>query len=157
MSGGRDRPTLPTKTAKAWLRATWLRLVGSRAARSVGVGLVFLLGALPAALGRMRCPVAVFIGRPCPGCGMTRAVRLLLFGDVMGSLRMHALAVPSALSTLLVVLATIWATFRRGSPLDIWRLRGGAAVIALFLAVNGANLLLWAARWFGACGGPVPV
>jgi len=40
------------------------------------------------------CPVRAVWGIPCPGCGMTRAVALLLSGDFAGSLGMHALAIP---------------------------------------------------------------
>lgn len=35
------------------------------------------------------CPVRIFTGFPCPGCGLTRAALLLLKGDVVGSFQMH--------------------------------------------------------------------
>ncbi len=38
------------------------------------------------------CPVREVTGVPCPGCGLTRAVMLLLRGDFYGALKMHAYA-----------------------------------------------------------------
>ncbi|MDR1559651.1 MAG: DUF2752 domain-containing protein [Clostridiales bacterium] len=37
------------------------------------------------------CPSQVFIGLPCPGCGLTRAALLLSRGDLWGSLRMNTM------------------------------------------------------------------
>lgn len=42
----------------------------------------------------MVCPMRIFIGLPCPGCGLTRAFILLLKGDIAGSIRMHPLLLP---------------------------------------------------------------
>ncbi|MDR1801653.1 MAG: DUF2752 domain-containing protein [Lachnospiraceae bacterium] len=35
------------------------------------------------------CPVYTFTGIPCPGCGLTRAGKLLLHGDLDGAFHMH--------------------------------------------------------------------
>src|SRR4029077_16104100 len=52
------------------------------------------------------CPFFRVTGIPCPGCGLTRAVILLLKGDLQASLRFHAFApiVPLAAVALILVL-----------------------------------------------------
>lgn len=53
------------------------------------------------------CPFFRVTGIPCPGCGLTRAVILLLKGDVLASLRFHAFApilLLTAVSLVLVLL-----------------------------------------------------
>ncbi|MCR5501589.1 MAG: DUF2752 domain-containing protein [Lachnospiraceae bacterium] len=46
------------------------------------------------------CPVKVFFGLPCPGCGMTRASFFLLTGNIGEALRYHALVIPWVLCVL---------------------------------------------------------
>src|SRR5262249_38259378 len=77
--------------------------------RALGVAAAWGVGALPIALGLARCPIAKLFHTPCPGCGMTRAMHLLLHGEIGPSLHMHALALPSLLASLLVMAATTWA------------------------------------------------
>lgn len=48
------------------------------------------------------CPVREVTGVPCPGCGLTRAIMLLLRGDFYGALKMHAYA-PLLLVALLLL------------------------------------------------------
>ena len=38
------------------------------------------------------CPVLKYTGFYCPGCGMTRAFRMLLVGNVLGALKYNLLA-----------------------------------------------------------------
>lgn len=38
---------------------------------------------------RIPCPMQALLNIPCPGCGMTRALKCLLCGDIAGSLAMH--------------------------------------------------------------------
>jgi hypothetical protein len=108
------------------------------------------LGVSGVALGWIRCPMAALYHIPCPGCGMTRALRLLAAGDVGASLRMHPLAVPALVAGVALTAAAaqtarpLWPRF---APIA---LRGAAVVYA-------ATLVLWVLRWFGMLGGPVPV
>jgi hypothetical protein len=102
------------------------------------------------------CPLALLLHVPCPGCGMGRATRALLGGDVMGALRLHPLS--------LVVLP--WLGWVIGVPLARYVIRGSAwdpaagssrwfelsAVVLLVLLIG-----VWIARFLGAFGGPVPV
>ena len=112
--------------------------------------------ALPAALRVQRCSFAKMFHRPCPGCGMTRAVELLLLGDWRASLHMHPLAVPMVVAGGTFALSTVWATFLFGTPL-VHRSRFGRAALALLASTYLATLALWVLRWFGYFGGPVPV
>jgi hypothetical protein len=128
-----------------------------RVGRAVAVAAAWIVSVLPAALGAQRCVIATLWHVPCPGCGMTRALRLLYGGHVVASLRMHPLAVPVLFGGALLMLSTVWATVTLGSPMRLHRSRLGRVAIAVAGAVYGAALALWALRWFGCFGGPVPV
>jgi Protein of unknown function (DUF2752) len=131
--------------------------VGPYPLRALGILAAWGLCALPPALGAMRCPVALFTHHACPGCGMTRAARLLLHGDLAGSLHMHAFALPQLFATGLVVLATTWAAYRTGTPTDMLASPVGRAAAKLFVAAQALLLLYYLARAVGAFGGLPPV
>jgi len=131
--------------------------VGPYPLRAVGVLGAWALCALPPALGAVRCPVALLTHHACPGCGMTRAARLFLHGDLAASLHMHAFVLPQLLATALVVLATTWATYRTGTPTDMLAAPVGRAAAKLFVAAQGVLILYWVARALGAFGGLPPV
>ena len=88
--------------------------------RAAGVAAISGISAI-ATLLQPRCPVAALLHRPCPGCGMTRALRLLGAGHVGESLRMHPLAVPVLASAALLALASVWATVALGTPVQMHR------------------------------------
>lgn len=46
------------------------------------------------------CPPMIFIGFPCPGCGLTRAGVLLLTGNFSESFSMHPLLIPAVVFIL---------------------------------------------------------
>jgi Protein of unknown function (DUF2752) len=128
-----------------------------RGLRAAGVTAVWALAAVPMATGWQRCTIATLFHQPCPGCGMTRAIRLLAGGHVEESLRMHALAVPVAAVGLLFIASTIWTTYASGSPVSAYKSRLGRWAIVALGVVYAAAFVLWIARWFGYAGGPVPV
>lgn len=125
--------------------------------RAVGVAAAWALAATPALTGIQRCPSALFLHRPCPGCGMTRAVWRLVAGDVHGSLAMHPLAIPAVVATALVALAMVRVTFLHGTPATMASDRLSRVAVVAFAAVQCASVLVWIARLFGAFGGPVAV
>ncbi len=59
-----------------------------------GVAVLFLFDPSEAGFF-LRCPLHLFTGLHCPGCGAQRALHLLLHGDVIGALRQNALTVVS--------------------------------------------------------------
>ena len=114
------------------------------------------LAVLPTLVGAQRCTFARAFHRPCPGCGMTRAIDLLLVGQWRASLQMHPLAVPMVLAGGAFALSTIWTTWLFGLPLVHKSLFGRLALGALAV-VYVASFVLWGLRWAGYFGGPVPV
>lgn len=128
----------------------------TRAVRALSAVGVWALAAAPSALGAPQCTFARAFHAPCPGCGMTRAVRLLLAGDVRASLDMHPLAVPVLIAWATFALSTVWATYVFGAPI-VHRSRLGRAAIALLVTTYVATIALWLLRWRGYLGGPVPV
>jgi hypothetical protein len=128
-----------------------------RVVRAAAVAGAWAVSALPTLVVGPSCVVAALLHRPCPGCGMTRALRLLVAGRVDASLRMHPLAVPVLVAGLMLVAASVWATLRLGSPMRMYRTGFGRVALALGAAAYGATLALWVLRWFGLFGGPVLV
>jgi hypothetical protein len=131
---------------------------GTRAVRFAAlVALVWFVAIMPFACGVMECPTARLFHVPCPGCGMTRAFRLLFDAQFSESLAMHPLAFPTALSQAVLAIATIVATLRFGAPWLLVRARWGRAAVLLTAIVMAVDIVLWGARALGAFGGPVPV
>jgi len=79
------------------------RLVGWMIAGAAGLqaGLVGL------GLPGWKCPFLHVTGLPCPGCGLSRAIVMLLQGDWRTSLELHAFAPIFVIGLLLVVWVTI--------------------------------------------------
>jgi hypothetical protein len=99
------------------------------------------------------CPARAILGLPCPTCGMTRATRLAARGEIAAALAMHPL-VGVVVPLLAMYLAVEVGGYVRTG---LW---GASARIPLgrFLFYGTLALLVgvWAARFFGAFGGPVP-
>ena len=97
------------------------------------------------------CAVKLFLGIPCPGCGLTRATLALLRGDLASALAIQpaALIVLPLLAGSLGWVAVQYIVTGRSTP-PRWAL---GALIASFVALS----FVWAARILGAFGGPVPV
>jgi hypothetical protein len=125
--------------------------------RAFAVAGAWAASAAPWLVAPPRCPIALVFHVPCPGCGMTRALRLLADGNLHASLRMHPLALPVLVALATLVTATVWATMQAGSPVRMHRTRFGRAALGLAAIVYGAALMVWVARWFGWFGGPVPI
>lgn len=70
----------------------------------LGVGQVALAAS---GLGGWRCPIKSTLDVPCPGCGMTTAIKLLLEEDWLGAVRMHAFAPLVVMVLILMAVAGI--------------------------------------------------
>jgi hypothetical protein len=88
---------------------------------------------------------------------MTRALRLVLTGHPLASLRMHPLAVPTALAVATFAIATVAASAVHGSVAEVRRIAVGRAAFFAIAALYAASVVLWTARFFGFLGGPVEV
>lgn len=85
------------------------------------------------------CILREITGLPCPGCGMTRALLLLLHGDLMGAWQMHPLFwVPPLLFSVALVL-TIFAP----NKLAKWIRPCGFAIVTLFIVVYLVRMFLF--------------
>ena len=79
------------------------------------------------------CPSVILTGLPCPGCGMTRAVKILLRGDLAASWAMNPMAVPVL---LLVAYCLVWH-FAKGTRIP------GFGALATVLAAVGIVVFCW--------------
>jgi hypothetical protein len=93
------------------------------------------------------CLVRIVLHLPCPACGLTRAGLRFLHGDLLGATSFQPLALPLiALFALALALAPLL-----GDP--AWK---RFTVVAMGLA-GGGLVLVWALRFLGLFGGPVPI
>jgi hypothetical protein len=102
------------------------------------------------------CATAGMFGIPCPGCGLTRATLAALRGDLATAWSLHPLfAVLAPVYVYLVGTLTYrFVAGDRAKPVSrranhILSIVAGTAAVLM--------LVVWAARFFGAFGGPVPV
>lgn len=107
--------------------------------------------------GFVRCPVAMLTHQPCPGCGSTRAIRALLALDFGTAFRMNPTAPFVVLAIGVIVAQGLWNVARDGNAGDLG-LRGPSrwAIYGL-CAATLLEVPIWALRFFGLFGGPVPV
>lgn len=124
---------------------------------TIAVLLVWVLVALPILLPSYRCPTAALTHRPCPGCGMTRAMLLLFDGHLGASLALHPLALPTTLAYAAMALTSLSAAWQVGSPFAMFERPWGRRALFYLVGVMALNFILWMARSAGALGGPVPV
>jgi hypothetical protein len=91
--------------------------------------------------GRTVCPFALVTGVACPGCGMTRALAVLLHGRLGSAVRYHPLA-PLLAIGLGTGLVWWWGRDHLGWP--AWSARWLNGVVIAFLV---ALLAAWAVRF----------
>jgi hypothetical protein len=103
------------------------------------------------------CTFARVLHVPCPGCGSTRAVLALARGDLAGVLRYNPLG--PAVAALLAVFGVqaLASMLTHGDFRAVGEGRVGAVASRALVLVAALDVVLWAARFFGALGGPVPV
>ena len=124
---------------------------------AVGVLALGGLAAAPVLLGLQPCLFARVLRLPCPTCGLTRAIQLLLAGHFHASLRMHPLAIPLAAGFAAIALSIAISALTRGAAHAFHRTWHGRGALVFFGLAYAAAIALWVLRFFGAFGGPVPV
>ncbi len=107
--------------------------------------------------GVVQCPFAAMTHEPCPGCGSTRSVLALLHLHVGQAFFLNPSAPIVVASVSVIAAEGLYLVARDGHAKDLavrgasrWALR--ALVLATILQVP-----IWALRFFGLFGGPVPV
>jgi hypothetical protein len=106
--------------------------------------------------GTTTCPSAGFFGIPCPGCGLSRATKAALRGELAQAVALHPLVfviAPLYGALMLLALASaVWGARFSQLPrwLDRWVTRGAVVLLV-------SSFSIWLARFAGAFGGPVPV
>ncbi len=102
---------------------------------------------------RWPCPFYTILRIPCPSCGLTRAARLAAHGDFAAATHMHPLWMVALPFVAALAGLELWHYTRTGAWGSATRIphlsRISSAVVALLLIV-------WAARFLGAFGGPCP-
>ena len=103
------------------------------------------------------CGFARIFRMPCPGCGSTRAMLALAHGDLGSFVRYNPMApFMTLLVTVLVVQAfaslVTTGTFRRVGDGGVGNLLSRGAIV-----IGVIEFVIWAARFGGFLGGPVPV
>ena len=107
---------------------------------------VVIIAGLLAFLPFPTCLVRLAVGIPCPACGLTRAVLAAARLDFAGALRFH----PLSLALIVITVATAWFAFVASDA--AWR-----RVVAVVTGGAGVALIVvWALRFAGLFGGPVP-
>lgn len=105
--------------------------------------------ATPSDDGPTLCPVALFTGMACPGCGMSRAMAFLLRGDIDRSMGYHPLAPLVLTMGLIAVIWTLGRRFWGWKPPRAALINGGMMVFAVLL------ILVWLARFINGTLPPV--
>jgi Protein of unknown function (DUF2752) len=86
------------------------------------------------------CPIALFTGVACPGCGMTRAAAALLKGDIAGAIRYHPLVFVVGAQ---LIAAWVWYLLRRSGKA---RPMSQAAVNVMLTMTLVLLVAVWVAR-----------
>lgn len=148
-SGGQTKRT-SLQPAGLRLKQWWLTPVLAPLLRRGGlvrvlavVGVIQLVLTATGLVG-WSCPLKSALGIPCPGCGLSTALALLVQGDVQNALRVHA-AAPLALTgmILLLVCSLLPASWRCRTAQATARLEERTGMIPLMVI---ASLAYWVAR-----------
>jgi hypothetical protein len=105
-----------------------------------------VIGALLALIPYPTCVVRLALGIPCPACGLTRAGLALAHLDLASAQRFH----PLAAALLGVAIGTAIAAFLVDDT--AWR----RVVRVVTSGAGVALIIVWALRFAGLFGGPVP-
>lgn len=134
---------------RAFRPAYVLRAMGALAGLAAGI---VLLGS-----GSVDCAFAKMFHAPCPACGSTRATLALLHLDFAQALRFN----PAAPFVVLVLGALgargVYLMARDGNVQALGEGKVGGWLLRALVGALVLEVCVWALRFFGLFGGPVPV
>ncbi len=105
----------------------------------------------------LSCPMVSWFQRPCPTCGVRRALALFTHGHIAASLALQPLALPLLLSGWLLATEAIRGTLVGGAPFDLLSQTRGRLVLASAALSFVLSVVLWALRASGYFGGAVAI
>ena len=105
----------------------------------------------------LSCPMVSLFHRPCPTCGIRRALFLLVHGRIAESLTLQPLALPALLCFYALADAAISGALAGATPFDLQRQARGRTTLAMAALVLTLLLLLWALRAAGHLGGAIAI
>lgn len=112
-----------------YVRAVWGRIASDlREYGMAGVALLLYTAAVNLVFHAF-CPLVIFSGIPCPGCGVTRAAVCLMTGRWQQAWRMNPVIFP-------IALAAVWFAWRRYLlGREVKGIKGMLALIAALLVI----------------------
>jgi len=138
---------------RSWLRGQLLRpllasLLENRQVAFVLSGIAMLqMGVVAAGLVGWQCPVEATLGVPCPGCGLSAAMVLLIRGEWRAALARHAFAPIFLFGFILMAVVVVLPDRLRGRAVHwiglLERRTGAVACVLLGL------ILYWVVRLLG--------
>ena len=104
----------------------------------------FHLGGTYMHLPGWQCPILLATGIPCPGCGLSRAIIMLLKGDLQDSMKLHIFA-PIFLTALiaLTIILFLPISFRERI---IYKIRKIEDSTSLFVVLLVSLFIYWGLR-----------
>lgn len=117
---------------------------GRLRAVSLGVAAATLSAVL--STGGFGCPMLRVFHRPCPTCGTSRALSLLMRGQVSESLTLQPLALPAVICSWLVLGLAIQALWQRTPALELLRSRANRWLLLATGSVFALTFSLWLGR-----------
>jgi len=130
----------------------WFAQAHNPGARAVRAALLFAPFGLAVLFSVPLCPSAALLHVPCPGCGMTRATLELLQGNFAAASALQPLALVVSPVLLGAGIYGLARYVMRGT-VDPAKWRAELILLVCMIALT----VVWALRWFGLFGGPVPV
>jgi hypothetical protein len=110
----------------------------------LGAATVFQVGVTAMAVTAWPCPLKSMLGVACPGCGLTRAIVLLVQGKWQAAVQIHAFApVGLAIGILLMIGTLLPATLRHRAAERLATFEKRSGIV--FWLILGA-LIYWICR-----------
>lgn len=110
------------------------------------VSAFILFGSALSGISLWACPVKTFLGIPCPGCGLGRAMLLFIRGEWRAAMTLHAFAPLFWVGGIVIFLGAVLPGRHREQlyrTVEKWEITTGITVIILILF-----LIYWVGRFF---------